>query len=230
MTGPGRGANPGRPARFVTLEGGEGAGKSTLALGLRRRLGELGFECLVTREPGGSPKAELIREKLLSGQIAPFGPFAEALMFQAARIDHVERAIKPALARGEWVISDRFADSTRAYQGAVGRLDPGLVLGLERAALGAFKPDLTLVLDVPVEVGLARAALRRGAGGADRFEREGRAFHTRLREAYLRIAEAEPGRCVVIDAAPEPASVEDMAWAALEGRLLRTPERAGLAR
>ena len=205
---------------FITLEGGEGAGKSTLARGLAAQLGARGIDCLVTREPGGSPKAELIREALLTGQVKPFGPFAEAVMFYAARIDHIQHTIKPALATGSWVISDRFADSTRAYQGALGRLDPVLLASLERSALAGFSPDLTLVLDVPVDVGLARAAERRGVGTTDRFESEGRGFHTRLRKAYLDIAEREPNRCVVIDASLPPAAVLDMAWAALEMRLL----------
>jgi dTMP kinase len=207
-------------ARFITLEGGEGAGKSTLAHGLRARLADSQINCLVTREPGGSPKAETIREALLGGEVAPFGPFAEALMFYAARIDHIDRTIRPALRRGDWVISDRFADSTRAYQGALGRLDPALMASIERVALAGFKPDLTLILDVPVDVGLARAAARRGTGSTDRFESEGRGFHTRLRRAYLDIAEKEPGRCVVIDGAQSPDAVLEMAWAALEARLL----------
>lgn len=213
-------AAPGQQARFITLEGGEGAGKSTLARGLNERLGALGLHAIVTREPGGSAKAERIREALLSGEVARFGPFAEALMFYAARIDHVERLIKPALARGEWVISDRFSDSTRAYQGALGRLDPALLASLERVALQGFRPDLTLILDVSVDVGLARAAARRGEGATDRFEREGRGFHTRLRQAYLGIAEREPDRCVVIDGEQPPATVLDLAWAAVEKRLL----------
>lgn len=223
---------PNRPlhsgmARFITLEGGEGAGKSTLAVGLKQRLAERGIGCLVTREPGGSPKAEVIRETLLGGEIAPFGPFAEALMFYAARIDHVDRTIKPALTRGEWVICDRFADSTRAYQGALGRLDPAVLAALERVALAGFAADLTLILDVPVDVGLARAAARRGTGASDRFEREGRGFHTRLRRAYLDIAEREPARCVVVDASLLPPAVLDLAWSAVEARLLQHADAAG---
>jgi dTMP kinase len=215
----------GDKARFVTLEGGEGAGKSTLARGLAQRLGGRGESAVVTREPGGSPKAEAIRSALLDGAVEPYGPFAEAMMFYAARIDHVEKTIKPALARGEWVICDRFADSTRAYQGALGRLDPVLMAGLERVALAGFKPDLTLILDVPVDVGLARAAARRGAGATDRFEKEGRGFHTRLRKAYLDIAENDPERCIVINAALPPEEVLDLAWDAVQFRLLDTRER-----
>ncbi len=214
------------PVRFLTLEGGEGAGKSTLARRLQSRLAERGIACLVTREPGGSPKAERIREVLLAGEIAPHGPFAEALMFYAARIDHVDHTIKPAMSRGEWVICDRFADSTRAYQGALGRLDPSLIASLERTALQGFAADLTLILDVPVDVGLARAAVRRGAAVTDRFEGEGRGFHTRLRQAYLDIAEREPRRCVVIDASLPPDAVLELCWAAIASRLLDDPDTA----
>ncbi len=218
MTDPAEAGAP-RRGSFITLEGGEGAGKSTLAKGLRQRLADAGVASIVTREPGGSPKAEAIRELLLSGAVAPHGPFAEALMFQAARMDHVALTIKPALARGDWVICDRFADSTRAYQGALGRLPRDLLEALERVALDGFRPDLTLILDVPVEIGLARAAARRGEEAADRFEREGRGFHTRLRQAFLEIAEREPERCIVIDASLAPDAVLDLAWDALRLRL-----------
>jgi dTMP kinase len=206
-------------ARFITLEGGEGAGKSTLARGLSARLAEHGVASVVTREPGGSPRAEAIRERLLAGDVAPHGPFAEALMFYAARMDHVDKTIRPALESGRWVICDRFADSTRAYQGALGRLDPQLLGGLERVALDGFRPDLTLILDVPVDVGLARAAARRGAAQSDRFESEGRGFHTRLRRAYLDIAEREPERCIVLDASVTPDALLDLAWDAILFRL-----------
>jgi dTMP kinase len=209
-------------ARFLTLEGGEGAGKSTLAKGLAERLATRGVSSIVTREPGGSPRAEAIRAKLLGGEVEAYGPFAEAMMFYAARMDHVARTIKPALKAGRWVICDRFADSTRAYQGALGRLDPSLLSGLERVALDGFRPDLTLILDVPVDVGLARAAARRGDAVTDRFEKEGRGFHTRLRKAYLDIAEREPERCIVINAALTPPDVLDLAWDAVQFRLLDT--------
>jgi dTMP kinase len=213
--------------RFVTLEGGEGAGKSTLARGLSERLSNQGIRSIVTREPGGSPRAEAIRTRLLDGDIAPFGPFAEALMFYAARMDHVAALIRPTLASGSWVICDRFADSTRAYQGALGRLDPSVLRGLERVALDGFRPDLTLILDVPVDVGLARAAARRGLAQSDRFESEGRGFHTRLRRAFLDIAEREPERCIVIDAGATPDVVLDLAWDALRFRLMHHAEGQG---
>jgi dTMP kinase len=205
--------------RFISLEGGEGAGKSTLAHALRARLAQQGVAALVTREPGGSPRAERIRDLLLSGAIKPHGPGAEAIMFYAARIDHVEQTIRPALNAGTWVICDRFADSTRAYQGASGALDPAFVEALDQAALDGFAPDLTLILDLPEEVGMARAAARRGAAAGDRFESEGRAFHARLRQAYLDLARAEPDRCVVLDATLPPDRLADAAMALIEARL-----------
>jgi len=163
--------------RFITLEGGEGAGKTAQATTLARRLESLGLKVITTREPGGSPHAEALREVLLSGAAARFGPAGEALLFSAARIDHIDATIAPALARGDWVVCDRFVDSTRAYQGAAGRLDAAFISRLERVVVGDARPDLTLILDLPAEQGLERAAQRRnGAGSADRFEREGLAF------------------------------------------------------
>lgn len=208
------------PGRFVTLEGGEGAGKSTLARGLARRLEALGREVVLTREPGGSPLAERLREVILSGAARETGPFGEAILFSAARIDHLERVIRPALRRGAVVICDRFADSTRAYQGALGRIDRGLLRGLERVTLDGTRPDLTIMLDLPPEAGLARAAARRGQGSVDRFESEGIGFHRRLRQAFLDIAAAEPERCVVVDANLPADEVLALAWAAIEARLL----------
>ena len=211
-------AGRGLSGAFITFEGGEGAGKSTqvarLAATLRARSGR---PVTVTREPGGSARAEEIREAVLAGAAKPYGPFAEALLFCAARIDHLDRLIRPALARGESVICDRFIDSTRAYQGAAGGLDPGLIAALERVVVGPTRPDLTLILDLPPEAGLARAA-GRGAG-ADRFEAEAPAFHARLRAAFLAIAAAEPGRCAVIDAAAGPDAVEAAVRAAVSARL-----------
>jgi dTMP kinase len=206
--------------RFVTFEGGEGTGKSTQARRLAERLrAERGVGVVVTREPGGSPKAEAIRKVLLSGRAEAFGPTGEALLFAAARIDHLDVTIRPALARGEWVVCDRFADSTRAYQGVLGSLDPGLIASLERVAVGRTRPDLTLMLDLPAEIGLARAEARRGREAADRFEREGLATHKALRQAFLDIAASEPGRCVVIDADMSPDAVADAVWAAVAARL-----------
>lgn len=207
------------PGRFITLEGGEGAGKSVQARRLEARLNGLGIEVVRTREPGGSPYAETLRKLILAGFARRFGPEGEALMFSAARIDHLDATIVPALERGQWVVCDRFADSTRAYQGAAGELPAAYIAELERIVVGAHRPDLTLVLDLPAEAGLARAAARRGEGGADRFESEGLAFHSVLRQAYLDIAAAEPERCAVIDAARSEDEVEAQIWAEVEGRL-----------
>lgn len=206
--------------RFITLEGGEGAGKSAQARRLAARLRELGLETVATREPGGTPRAEALRALILSGRLREQGPAAEAIAFSAARIDHIDALIRPALKRGAWVVCDRFADSTRAYQGAAGRLAPLLVDRLEQVVVGADRPDLTLLLDLPPEQGLARAAVRRGGGeGADRFESEGVEFHHTLRGAYLAIARSAPERCVVIDASPDEDRVGEAIWAAVRSRL-----------
>ena len=206
--------------RFITFEGGEGAGKSTQIERLLRRLNEDGVRAIATREPGGSPKAERIRQSVLAGAAKSFGPFAEAILFSAARIDHLRETIRPALARGLIVLCDRFADSTRAYQGALGNVDPALIRALERATIGDTRPDLTFILDLPAEIGLARAAQRRSGQGADRFEVEDAAFHERLREAFLAIAREEPGRCVVIDADRDPDVVEADIWRTVSERVL----------
>lgn len=199
--------------RFITLEGGEGAGKSVQARALAHRLINVGIDVVLTREPGGSPHAEALRKVILSGAAARFGPAGEALLFTAARIDHVDATIEPALARGAWVVSDRFADSTGAYQGAAGQLDRAFIERLETVALAGLKPDLTLILDLPAERGLERAALRRGAGATpDRFEQEGLAFHQTLREAFIDIARAEPQRCIVVDASRSQSDVEEQIW------------------
>jgi dTMP kinase len=206
--------------RFITLEGGEGAGKSTQARRLASHLKELGISVVVTREPGGSPGAEALREVILSGAAAPFGPSGEAILFTAARIDHIDATIAPALQRGEWVISDRFADSTRAYQGSAGKLDAAMIASLERVALGDLRPDLTLILDLPVAVGMARAAERLGRDAkADRFEAEGTAFHETLRRAFLDIAAAEPERCAVIAADKPVEEVARSIWGVVRERL-----------
>ena len=207
------------PGRFITLEGGEGAGKSVQARRLAARLGEAGLDVVLTREPGGSPGAEALREVILSGGAARYGAVGEAILFSAARIDHIDATIAPALKRGEWGVSYRFLDSTRAYQGAAGRLDPALVASLERVAVGACRPDVTLVLDLPAAEGLARAKARRGEAAADRFEGEGLAFHETLRGAFLAIVEAEPERCVLIDARPGEGEVAAAIWAAVRARL-----------
>lgn len=205
--------------RFITFEGGEGAGKSTQAAMLALRLEALGLEVLLTREPGGSPGAEIIRHVLLSGAAKPFGPDAEAMLFAAARDDHVRCTIAPALAASKWVVCDRFADSTRVYQGALGRVDPRLIKGLERVSIGDLAPDLTLVLDVPVERAMKRSAARRGTAEPDRFEAEGRDFHERLRDAFRELAAAEPDRCVVIDATSSKQATAKQIWDIVQARL-----------
>jgi dTMP kinase len=196
------------------LEGGEGAGKSTQSRRLAQALAGAGLEVVATREPGGSPGAEAIRALLVNGAVDRWSAVTETLLMYAARRDHVERLIAPTLARGAWVLCDRFADSTRAYQGGAGGVERGLIAALEDEVLGDMRPDLTLILDLPVEVGLARARSR--GGGEARFEAKGAAFHRRLRQAYLAIAEAEPRRCKVIDAQGEPDAVAARIWAAVQ--------------
>jgi dTMP kinase len=202
--------------RFITFEGGEGAGKSTQLGRLAERLRARGLDVVATREPGGSPGAEAIRELVLNGAADRWSPVTETLLMYAARRDHIERVIAPALARGAWVVCDRFADSTRAYQGAGGGADPALIAALEASVLGEARPDLTLVFDLPPEVGLARAQAR---GGEMRFESKGLAFHARLREGFLAIARDEPARCVLVDAAAAMDAVEAAVWAAVSARL-----------
>jgi dTMP kinase len=202
--------------RFITFEGGEGAGKSTQLRRLVDRLSAAGREVVATREPGGSEGAETIRDLLVNGAVDRWSPLTETLLMYAARRDHIERVIAPALARGAWVVCDRFADSTRAYQGAAGGTDPGLIAALEAYVLGDARPDLTLVFDLPVELGLERAAIR--PGGEMRFESKGAAFHERLRTAFLEIARAEPGRCAIIDAAADMDTVEAAVWRIVQDR------------
>jgi dTMP kinase len=181
--------------RFITLEGGEGSGKSTQARMLADALEALGVPVLRTREPGGAPGAELLRELLLSGRIAWSAP-AETLLHFAARAEHVERTIRPALTRGTWVVCDRFADSTMAYQGYGQGADRAMIADLTRMI--GLVPDVTFVLDVSAEIATARLHGRGAA--ADRYEREGGAFHARVVAGFREIARAEPRRCVLIDA------------------------------
>ncbi len=202
---------------FITFEGGEGAGKSTQIRRLAERLRAGDREVVLTREPGGSPGAEQIRNLILNGEVDRWSPLTEALLMNASRRDHIERVIAPALARGAVVLCDRFADSTRAYQGAGGEVDPTIIAQLETAVVGETRPELTLIFDLPVEEGLRRALSRNG--GEERFEAKGAAFHERLRAAYLEIARAEPGRCVVIDATAALDAVEAAVWTAVAPRL-----------
>jgi dTMP kinase len=214
--------------RLITFEGGEGTGKSTHAVLLADRLKSLGIAVVRTREPGGSPGAEAIRHVLLSGAAKPLGPEVEAILFAAARGDHIRSTIEPALERGAWVICDRFIDSTRVYQGTLGHVDPKLIRALERATVGDILPDLTFILDVPADVGLARAHKRRGDNETDRFEAESLAFHEELREAYRQIVEVEPQRCVLIDATLSKAEVAECIWSAINERLHPAAKSAAL--
>ena len=205
--------------KFITFEGGEGTGKSTQAAMLAQRLETYGLAVQLTREPGGSPGAEIIRHVLLTGAAKPLGADVEAMLFAAARDDHVQCTILPALRSGKWVVCDRFADSTRVYQGILGQVDQKLINVLERVSVGELSPDLTVILDLPVQVGLERAEQRRGNAQADRFEGEGAEFHRKLRDAYLAIAAQEPDRCVVIDAGASKDVVAEAIWQAVEARL-----------
>ncbi len=192
--------------KFISFEGGEGTGKSTQARRLADYLIAAGREVLLTREPGGSPFAEAVRNLILDPATPEHAPLSEALLFYASRADHLEKVIRPALERGQWVICDRFSDSTRVYQGAVGGLEPAVIDDLERLVVAPTTPNLTFLLDLDPVIGLARAEQRRNAdvgdpfGHADRYEGRKVAFHERLRSAFLQIARAEPARCIVIDA------------------------------
>ncbi|WGD48606.1 dTMP kinase [Bradyrhizobium sp. CB1650] len=217
------GQRPSGRGRFITFEGGEGAGKSTQIKRLADRLSAAKLRTVVTREPGGSPGAEIMRHLVLSGMGKLLGPEAETLLFAAARDDHVRTVIQPALNQGAWVLCDRFADSTRAYQGSLGRVPIGLISAMQRVTIGDLRPDLTFILDLPVEIGLQRAAARRGSGTPDRFESEDLRFHQGLRDAYRKIAAEEPARCVLIDANADVDTVAERIWTALRDRLLPTP-------
>jgi dTMP kinase len=210
---------PGGRGKFISFEGGEGSGKSTQIKLLADRLAAAKLRAIVTREPGGSPGAEIIRHVVLSGMGKLLGPDAETLLFAAARDDHVRTVIQPALNQGTWVLCDRFSDSTRAYQGRLGNVLPGVLNAMERVTIGDLKPDLTIILDLPVEIGLKRAAARRGTGTPDRFESEDIKFHQDLRDAYRQIAAEDPDRCVLVDAAPAPDVVATQVWSALRDHL-----------
>ncbi|PZO79388.1 MAG: dTMP kinase [Mesorhizobium amorphae] len=210
----------GRRGLFVSFEGGEGAGKSTQIKRLARKLADKRYPHRVTREPGGSLGAEILRHVILSGAAEPFGSRMEAVLFAAARADHLQRTIRPALERGEVVLCDRFVDSTRVYQGATGEVDETLLRELEAVSVGPTMPDLTLVFDIDPTEGLRRATLRRGAETPDRFEKESLALHEERRAAFRAIAENEPERCVLVDAGKPADQVEQavtaIAFAALE--------------
>ena len=191
----------GTRGRFITFEGGEGTGKSTQSKRLVAALERRGFDVVLTREPGGSPAAETIRGLLLSGRARPLGVLGEAYLFAAARIDHVAELIEPSLARGAFVVCDRFADSSRVYQGTAGGLPADVVDELVDAAIGFTIPDLTIIIDVPVPIGLARVGHR--SEGADRFESDAVAVHEERRRGFLALADRFPDRCVVVDGSRE---------------------------
>ena len=220
---------PSGRGRFITFEGGEGSGKSTQIRKLADRLDAAKLRAIVTREPGGSPGAEIIRHLVLSGMGKLLGPEAETLLFAAARDDHVHTVILPALNQGIWVLCDRFYDSTRAYQGRLGQVQPGVLNAMQRVTIGDLKPDLTLILDVPVEIGLQRASARRGSATPDRFEAEDVKFHQDLRNAYRQIAAEEPQRCVLIAATADPDTVAAQVWTALRDHLFAMATAASSA-
>jgi dTMP kinase len=217
---------PSGRGKFISFEGGEGSGKSTQIKMLAERLATAKLRAIVTREPGGSPGAEIIRHLVLSGMGKLLGPDAETLLFAAARDDHVRTVIQPALSQGTWVLCDRFSDSTRVYQGRLGQVSSGVLNAMQRVTIGDLKPDLTIILDIPVEVGMQRAAARRGKGVPDRFEAEDLQFHQDLREAYKQIAADEPQRCVLIDANADADAVAAQVWQALRDHLFAIPAAA----
>lgn len=203
--------------KFITLEGGEGTGKSTQAARLIDALRDAGMDAMATREPGGAPGAEEIRELLVRGEVARWQPITEALLHTAARVEHLQKTVHPALAAGRWVVSDRFADSTTAYQGYGHGVERDTLHRLYGLAVGDFMPDLTVILDLDVDEGLKRATA--GAGGEDRYERMDRDFHRRLRDGFLEIAAAEPDRCAVVDAAADVDAVAGQIREVVGGRL-----------
>ncbi|MFS2179077.1 dTMP kinase [Rhizobium pisi] len=216
---------------FVTFEGGEGAGKSTQIRRLAAALKGEGHDVLMTREPGGSPGAEAVRHVLLSGAAEAFGTRMEAILFAAARNDHVEEVIRPALAAGKVVLCDRFMDSSRVYQGITGNLEPDFIETLQRIAINGVMPDCTVILDIPARIGLERAQKRAAADGPDRFEKERLETHEKRREAFLDIAAREPERCHVINAMQAEEAIAAEILAIVRQLLtpsghIRTPEAA----
>lgn len=213
--------------QFITLEGGEGTGKSTQAELLRARLEAAGIEAIVTREPGGSPGAELIRQLLLDGAAEPFGPTVETALFFAARADHLKSTIEPALGAGTWVICDRFTDSTRAYQGQTAPDVARFIDELDKAVVGDTQPDVTILLDLPAMEGLKRARAQSGEGAEhDRFEARDLTYHEMVRQTFLDIAANAPERCLTVEAAGTPEEVADEIWRLVSERFGLTSDNA----
>lgn len=212
------------PGFFITLEGGEGTGKSTQSALLASKLEARSFPVLQTREPGGSPAAEAIRNLLVNGNPQSWSPVSEALLVYAARDDHLRRVIVPAIDDGKFVICDRFIDSTWAYQGVAGGVDAGLLALLETHVVGKYAPDLTLIFDLDAKAGLARATGRgegRGEGREDRFEAKGLEYHQKIRQAFLEIAQKNPQRCMVVDASQSVEDIETRVWQIVADRFLK---------
>ncbi len=203
-------------ARFITFEGGEGVGKSTQVKQLLTRLGHYSISAVCTREPGGTPKAEAIRSFILGGSSQSWGVGAEAVLFAAARLDHVTKLVAPNLESGNWVISDRFHDSTRAYQGLTGGVETKLINALEELALNGYEPELTIMMDMDPKAAFERVEQRAKASGipisADRFESEDLDWHQRLRDGFLQIAKNNPKRCFVVDASGDELEIADKIW------------------
>lgn len=220
------------PARFITFEGGEGVGKSTQIKRLLANLDKIGLSAVRTREPGGTPKAEAIRAFILQGKSEEWGAGAEAVLFAAARLDHVNELVAPNLAAGRWVLSDRFSDSTRAYQGLTGGVEPNTIDALEELALNGHTPDLTIILDMDPKKAFDRVAERAVEDGipalADRFEKQDLEWHIRLRENFLDIVANNSERCVLIDADQSLDAIEADIWAVMVERFedVRTKESA----
>ena len=208
---------------FITLEGGEGAGKSTQLKLLEERLVTHEIDIVRTREPGGVPSAETIRDLLVNGETDKWRPLTETLLHFAARHEHISRLVQPALARGQWVLCDRFADSTTAYQGYAQNIDLETIATLYRLAVGNLEPNLTIILDLPVEVGLERAE-DRGIGGT-RYEKMGIEFHKRLRDGFLQIAAKNPHRCSILDATQSIEEISEYIMTLVEERFLSTPSK-----
>ncbi len=209
---------------FITLEGGEGVGKSTQAERLASHLRREGYEVITTREPGGSPKADRLRKVILSGKVKSLGALAETMLFCAARMDHLNTLIRPTLQRGGWVICDRFMDSTRVYQGVADGVDAHTLHTLERVVVQDTRPDLTLILDLPADIGIKRAQQRNTQQGIaiDRFEGENLSYHHMLRDGFQKLIQAEPERCVCVNADVSVADAETQIWNIVQERFLST--------